>query len=895
MRTIQRVFLRTSAVLLVVAAIASTGYAQGGGGIGNTTSTPVAGVPHDYITGVNEIVNPANGALSVRIAQPVPHERGENWPSYAFIYDSNSQYSLQPTWLTTADPPFTALTALLSSAQPPSPQAPGVTVPSVNGLSVCLQNGQYGCITWSCNVYSGYRFTDLNGGLHGLGLQLAVPVTHNSSNDCGYFSENNYYYGGDEQYKASMDTSGHVTVVDLHGNLPDVEDANGNYRNSTGRTSPLPAPFTVQTQHINVSTSLNVLNNSQDGGACQETTIGLGGSVLVPKSITLPNTEKYSFQYDPAFGLISKITYPTGATVTYTWSVIPDAEGVQYHTITSTLGGTCSLQHDWFAITKRVVTFDGVTNAEEQDFAYSTTWPNAQSYHWTNKQTTVTTKDLIRGTSFKTVYNYLPVLPPAEGPNAFEDLAYVPVENTIQYYDTTGSPLRTTTKVWATMNTMSAECETLPNGSTSGKFYSYQAYAGFAGLSPQPINGGAGVTDLPTDVAEYDYGQVNSSCSKPGSSVLPVRETVTSYKAFANSPFSPLNSIQDRPASVQVYGVVGAVRTLLQETDYAYDGAAPSCVYSPSCATPTGHDETNYGVGSAAPRGNPTTVTKKCFVGSTNCANSVTTFIYDTTGQVLSSTDADLNTTSYSYVDNYTTDDGSPSGNTNAYLTKITRPTTNGFAHVSTYQYGFEDGKFRSESDENSQITKFCYWTGGCSGSSFDPFVRLTGVSYPDTGSTTIAYNDAGPSPSETTTIAITSGLNMVSTTTYDAIGHTVQTALSSDPSTAYTVTTYDGVGQPYRVYNPTRCSTPTTNCGEPTWGYTTHNHDALNRTTSLVEQDGSIVTTTYDQTNSASSGTCTTVKDETGKSRQSCSDALGRMTGVWEDPAGLNYETDYT
>jgi RHS repeat-associated protein len=40
--------------------------------------------------------------------------------------------------------------------------------------------------------------------------------------------------------------------------------------------------------------------------------------------------------------------------------------------------------------------------------------------------------------------------------------------------------------------------------------------------------------------------------------------------------------------------------------------------------------------------------------------------------------------------------------------------------------------------------------------------------------------------------------------------------------------------------------------------------------------------------------GNCTTVSDEAGKARKSCVDGLGRMTGVWEDPAGLDYETDY-
>jgi len=36
-------------------------------------------------------------------------------------------------------------------------------------------------------------------------------------------------------------------------------------------------------------------------------------------------------------------------------------------------------------------------------------------------------------------------------------------------------------------------------------------------------------------------------------------------------------------------------------------------------------------------------------------------------------------------------------------------------------------------------------------------------------------------------------------------------------------------------------------------------------------------------------------VTDQTGKSRESVSDSLGRLTQIFEDPAGLNFETDYT
>jgi hypothetical protein len=112
------------ALLIVSAALAPALRAQGsGGGLGNTTSTPVPGVPHDYIVSLNEIVNPANGALSIRIGQPVPHERGQNWPKYAFMYDSNQQFSLLPTWSTTqsGNGPFTALELLNYVLATPTP------------------------------------------------------------------------------------------------------------------------------------------------------------------------------------------------------------------------------------------------------------------------------------------------------------------------------------------------------------------------------------------------------------------------------------------------------------------------------------------------------------------------------------------------------------------------------------------------------------------------------------------------------------------------------------------------------------------------------------------------------------------------------------------------------
>ena len=57
-----------------------------------------------------------------------------------------------------------------------------------------------------------------------------------------------------------------------------------------------------------------------------------------------------------------------------------------------------------------------------------------------------------------------------------------------------------------------------------------------------------------------------------------------------------------------------------------------------------------------------------------------------------------------------------------------------------------------------------------------------------------------------------------------------------------------------------------------------------------MAQSDGSTISTTY-------AGNCTTVVDQALKTRKSCSDALGRLTSILEDPGAaphLNYETDY-
>ncbi|MGA7317474.1 MAG: hypothetical protein WBX22_26290 [Silvibacterium sp.] len=935
------VFLAAIAAMVLFLTCGSVSQAQQITGIGNTTSTPVPGVPHDYLSSLNEVVNPANGSVSIRIKAPTPHERGVNWPTYAFMYDSDGIYTLIPTWFTSGgSTSFTALTWLnINWAQ--VPQVGGQT----QTLNTTLPSGNNVTTTYSCTVSYGYVFTDPDGGRHGLGLGVTSVPSGAPSNSCSYFPAfSNQYVGGDEQYKATVNPSTlAVTVMDLHGNAvelnknivensplgsPAPEDVNGNLFNTTGRTwsttssssgysmtvPGVTEPYTATYGPSFVpSFSLNltpVEGNSSSGDACQATSIsplnGPSGSrdpanTAQAKTLTLPNGETYQFGYDPTYGLINKITYPTGAWVEYTWSIIPNAEGVQYRTMGSGAGALCAITHDWFAITKRVVSYDGATSDEEQDFSYATTWPasgQANSYKWTSKTTTVTTKDLLRGTQFNTVYTYSPMLPPPESVTAWEDLGYVPQEQSIVYNDTNGSLLKTVTKTWQTMNLLSGECETLPNSQTSGKFYVYAPYNAFGGA----LNPGAAWTNLPTDISEYDYGAVSSNCTKPSSTAI--RETKTTYASFGNTPLFSYASFLDRPQTVQVYGN----GTLLSETDYAYDGGtAPTGVgnVAPSTVTPTPYgQDPQYETASITTRGNPTTVTKKCFVGSTNCSNSVSTYTYDTTGQVLSAKDAKGYTTSYYYTDNYTTDNGSPPGSTNAYVTKI----TDAASHITHYEWGFEDGKLRLKTDENNQQTKFCYWTGGCSGTGFDAFYRLTGVNYPDTGQEKVTYSDAGPTPSVTTQTLQSGSTWITKETIYDAYGHPTQTELlNAGGGTDYVTTTYDGLAHAWTVTNPYYSTS------DATYGKTTYTYDALDRRTSQTQPDNtatnpSVLQWCYNGVASQGQSNCLANQssqsthpwvdssDETGRHWQQVSDGLGRLTAVME-PNSSNIpalETDY-
>ncbi len=112
-------------------------------------------------------------------------------------------------------------------------------------------------------------------------------------------------------------------------------------------------------------------------------------------------------------------------------------------------------------------------------------------------------------------------------------------------------------------------------------------------------------------------------------------------------------------------------------------------------------------------------------------------------------------------------------------------------------------------------------------------------------------------------------------------LGRTTETHVY-ETSTDYITTkqTYDALGRLKQITNPYRS-------GQTVY-WTTLAYDAFSRVTSVTTPDNAVATTSY-------SGNTVTVTDQASKSRKSVTDALGRLTTVYEDPNSLNYQTSYS
>jgi RHS repeat-associated protein len=595
------------------------------------------------------------------------------------------------------------------------------------------------------------------------------------------------------------------------------------------------------TQNIKITTASITLNptyasflNTPPNAANTSVTIDAPFTATVLTSIQLPNTTSYTFQYDPTntFGELVKVTYPTGGYTRYDYVTIlgPDPNLL--------VGGYDARRYVAHKYVCSVASASNVgsgntCSVSEQKTTFNPQWNSNGVF-----TSTITNPD-----------NTQIVFSRSEA-NATE---------TIQFFNSNATqPTRTInrTLMGATFYSdgpASSQTITLNDGPSSPSTtttWSYDSYTPPSGTFVGTCYIPCGLIDDPIDVKTTDYT----------SSVI--RETKTTYDTAyrAQSPH-----IMDLPSTVQT---LDGNSNLMAETDNVYDAGT----LTNRTGVLAGVHDSNYGT-SYTTRGNATSVVKLLLAPTRS--QTTTAMTYDILGNMVSKqepngvTNGSGYTTTYGYTDSWGNTACAPvSGSVFAYVSSV----TNALNQITSSTYNSCTGRTASTTDANLEPTNFSY----------DSMGRPTQTSFPDGGQISEAYSHNILPASVQTTTLITTSVSKVVNVVQDGLGRTSQTQLTSDPSgTDFTDTTYDGLGRKSTVSNPYRTTSSTTD------GTTTYSYDVLDRVTMVSQPDTSSINTTY-------SGNCTTVKDEAGKARESCSDALGRMTQVFEDPSGLNYETDY-
>jgi RHS repeat-associated protein len=728
--------------------------------------------------------------------------------------------------------------------------------------------GYTGC-SWDLDPNSG-------GGSVGVGAENEISINDcswcvgglgisiNESNGAQHASgptdstSHNYFSMDASGYKTSY-SSGTWTVIDRNGisHTPHTygtswTDPSGNtvtsistspygYTDSFGRSIPAP-PYTTGCNTVDypvpgggtapytfcyASATISSDIGTSDGSMCTIYDSGSYG-VWQLQSVTLPNGTSWAFTYD-SYGDLLSVTTPTGGEVAYTYQ----------------LAGSTSCGYDGEIEYREIVTraVTPTSGGSSQTWSYS---------GFGSATTTVTDPD---GNNTQHTFWGL-------GPYETETKYYSGTTTLLKtvdtqyfywssyYYDMLPEKVTTT---WPDGH-VSAVCTIYDDNintsctagddafNSSGPTFAYPDW-GYTWLTIPVVYGS------PLYKYEYDYGS--------GSVGSLLRQTIKQFEWQSSGTYLNGNFL-NLPASVQIKDGGGTQRAY---TTYSYDesftGNYTSC--SPG---PCGHQTSVHSWDSGS-----TTSTSNCGISISN-GYLVSYTAYNSDGTVnfsidhcgASNTDT-IHRTSYTY------------GSTSPSPTQIQYPTTGGVSHVEHFTYDSNTGLTLTHTDQNSQTTSFSY----------DNMRRETEIDYPDTGQINYTYTDTTPNPYVIFTQKITSGMNFTEQGTVDGLGRLTQTQLTSDPEgTDYTYTTYDSLGRVSTVSNAYRSTS------DSTYGGTTYNYDALNRSTAVTEQDGSVVSTSY-------SGPCTTVTDEAGKVRQSCADGLGRLTSVVEDPSGLNYTTNYT
>jgi RHS repeat-associated protein len=605
----------------------------------------------------------------------------------------------------------------------------------------------------------------------------------------------------------SQTFSGHE--IDSQGHIVLVKDANGNYFSQTNDSNNwvldtlerIPAKLsacagggscylltnsqsdTSRSQFATASATIAVNTAFGQSGVTE-----YSGNITVTQSITLPDGSSFSFKYDcdstlnsqvcssphgqgAYYGVMTSMTLPTGGQVTYGYTTFSDS----YSNRSRWLSSRTSAGGAW-SYTPQVISTCSSTQVgcqeketiSKPDGSYAVNTFTLDNGAWLTQTQQYDNQSNLMGTTATTWdFSNACVLLGCHGHNFIREVS-----------ETATVPIPGGTSV------------------TRKTAYSYD--------TPQKGN--------VTAIQEWGFYPGTS----PTFPSVPDRATYLTY-------YSTGTNIINKPLSLTLCNNSGSDSSCLgggskvSQTLVTYDS------YGAGLTSITGvanHDDTNFGVSYTA-RGNPTTI-QQWVSGSTYLT---TQNQFDTTGQVIQSTDPVGNPTSLSYSDNYFTETGatSTSAYSPTYATNTFPKTITMGGFTWTFGYYFGDGKQALSTDPNN-LTAYSYiW---------DPDDRPTEMVYPIgwsltnyTSATQIdSYAPVGDtSPSTSCTSC------QHNEVTLDGYGRKINEKLANAPGAAINVdTAYDGKG---RVQSVSHVYTT-----GPV--YETYSYDGLDRQTAVTHPD---------------------------------------------------------
>ncbi|MFZ0750812.1 MAG: hypothetical protein WAM70_15720, partial [Pyrinomonadaceae bacterium] len=388
----------------------------------------------------------------------------------------------------------------------------------------------------------------------------------------------------------------------------------------------------------------------------------------------------------------------------------------------------------------------------------------------------------------------------------------------------------------------------------------------------------------PLDVWIYDYGQ-----GQPGAllrhmhteflSVNPVNGVDYTNRT---SPSGPHRFSLPTRTSVYDANEVERARTTFEYDNYTTDAGHAALTDRPSIS---GFDP-SFSIYYLT-RGNPTATTRY-FLTNGSVTGSISGYVqYDIAGNTVKTIDARGNPTHFYFSDRFGAPDGEAQANYGSvelnsvgqYSYGFPTQVTNALNHTVFTQFDYYLGRPVDTQDENGTVYSGYY------NDALDRPTQMINGANRDVNlrrQTLFSYNEAGRVMTTTSDFNSFNEANpLKSQSLYDGMGRTTETR-QFESANAYIAVQrrYDSLGRVFQVSNPFR------NGETPVWSTTTF--DELSRVLSVTTPDNAATSNSY-------SGNTATASDQTSKKRKSVTDALGRLTAVYEDPLGVNHLTTYS